>query len=97
VWSGSSTNFTDSGLVSGAYYNYRVKARNEIGLAPESEVVTGIAGSLSAQIQSQTILLQSKNLLTIGWDALTLTQSGGLPVTNYLVRSDNSDFILGTP
>ena len=35
--------------------------------------------------------------MTIGWDAFTLEQSGGLPVLNYLVKSDQSDFIFGTP
>jgi hypothetical protein len=26
-----------------------------------------------------------------------LVQSGGLPITNYLIRTDEADFILGTP
>ena len=34
-------------------------------------------------------------MLTISWDALSLRQSGDLPVLNDLIKSDNSDFKLG--
>lgn len=47
------------------------------------------------QVTTQSIVLESSLLLTIGWDAFSLEQSGGLPVLNYLVKSDNSDFIYG--
>lgn len=40
-------------------------------------------------------MLQSQNLLSIGWQALTSEQSGGLPVLNYLIKSDSSDFVYG--
>jgi hypothetical protein len=43
------------------------------------------------------ILLQSKNLLTIGWDAFSSSESGGLPIINYMIRTDDSDFVLKTP
>jgi len=56
-------------------------------------VVTGIAGSIPLKITTQKILLQSQTSLTIGWAALNSNQSGGLSVTNYVVTSDNADFI----
>ena len=46
---------------------------------------------------TQKIVLESKTTLTISWDALTSAQSGGLPVLNYLVKSDESDFAYGAP
>ena len=42
-------------------------------------------------------MLESQTVLTISWDALTSAQSGGLTVLNYLVKSDESDFIYGIP
>jgi hypothetical protein len=47
IWSGLDTNFTDSGLDSGAYHRYKISAINVIGQGIESAVLTGIAGSLS--------------------------------------------------
>lgn len=55
------------------------------------------AGAIPDQIKTQRILLESRVDLQIEWDALTLEQSGGLPVTNYYVKSDESNFILGAP
>lgn len=40
-------------------------------------------------------MLESKVTLTIGWNAFTLEESGGLAVTNYLVMSDEADFVMG--
>ena len=35
--------------------------------------------------------------MTIEWDALSIEQSGGLLVLNYLVITDESDFVLSSP
>lgn len=87
----------DEGLESGKYYTYKVKAFNAIGYGPESDPIVAIAGSIPKQVTTVRIVLESQTNLTIGWDSFTLEQSGGLPVLNYLVKSDQSDFIYGTP
>lgn len=97
VYQGLDTRFTDSGLQIGSTYRYKVKAYNLIGFGLESSIVTAIAGSLPNQISTQRIVLQSQTNLTIGWDALTIVEAGGLPVLNYLVISDNSDYIMSAP
>jgi titin len=44
--------YTDMNLESGKTYNYKVKSLNVIGLSIESDIVSGIAGQLSDQIQT---------------------------------------------
>jgi hypothetical protein len=95
VYKGLYAYFTDSGLEAGNYYTYKVKAYNAIGYGPESATLTAIAGGLPDQVTTQIIVLESSTELTIGWDEFSLEESGGLPVLNYLVKSDNSDFNYG--
>jgi hypothetical protein len=49
------------------------------------------------KITSVRILEQSQLSLSIGWDDLTFMQAGGLPILNYLVVSDEADFIYSEP
>lgn len=57
--------------------------------------MVGIAGAIPDKLTSVSIVLQSQTLLTISWPAQTLAQSHGLAITNYLIKSDDADFILG--
>jgi hypothetical protein len=51
--------FTDTGLESGQYYTYKVKAYNAIGYGLESNTLVAIAGSLPTQVTTQAIVLES--------------------------------------
>jgi len=57
VYNGTQNNFTDTGLLSGYTYNYRVKAFNAIGFALESNIISAIAGSLPSKITTLSIEL----------------------------------------
>lgn len=58
-------------------------------------MLEAIAGAVPQKVMTQQIVLESKVTLTIGWNAFTLEESGGLAVTNYLVMSDEADFVMG--
>lgn len=74
-----------------------MKAFNAKGFGPESEKVTAVAGAVPEKITTVRIIEQSQLSLSIGWDDLTSMQAGGLPILNYLVVSDEADFIYSEP
>lgn len=97
VYRGLNPQFTDSALSSGQSYNYKVKAYNAKGFGLESISVIAVAGAIPLQIQTVQIKDQSREALSISWDGLTFVQAGGLPILNYVVISDNADFIYTAP
>jgi hypothetical protein len=97
IFSGSALSFVDSDLEHGHVYFYKVKARNLIGWSEDSAQIRGVAGQLPTRITTQRIKKQSLTELEIEWEALSVQQAGSLPIINYLVKSDESDYIYGVP
>ena len=50
---------------------------------------------MPGKITNVRIVLQSLPILTIDWDAPEIT--GDLPFSRYLVRTDEADYVLGSP
>jgi hypothetical protein len=90
--SGSTLEYTDTGLVPGQAYSYKVYASNVIGDGPESAVLTGTAGQEPGKVERLFIVTESSTSLVFGWDN-ELIEDGGLPITGYLVSMDGGDFV----
>jgi len=95
VHEGQDTFFFDLGLTRGDTYNYKVKATNVIGESEESDVLVTTASEIPGKILTLFIVLESQDALTIGYAAPP--QTGDMPLTKYLVVSDDSNFVMGTP
>ena len=91
VYQGTDTSFTDTELVEGESYNYKIYATNGAGSGPVSSMLTAIAGAEPGKITSVTIGLQSQTTLTINYAAPEDT--GGLTITSYLILTDEGNFI----
>lgn len=50
IYIGSDTNFTDTKLIPGQSYNYKIYATNGAGDGPVSNTLSAIAGSLPGKI-----------------------------------------------
>jgi hypothetical protein len=59
--------------------------------------MTAIAGQLPNKITTLEIAAQSSTSLAIKWQALLLSESGGLAINTYLVRTDEADYIMSDP
>jgi len=90
LWTGLANSYTDSGLVAGQSYNYKILATNAAGDSALTSAVAGIAGALPGKITSIEKTLQSQTTLTITYAAPS--ETGGLSITRYWVQTDNADF-----
>ena len=93
VHEGPEPSCTDSNLLAGATYLYKVMATNIAGDSIESAILSTTASSIPGKIESLFIVLESQDALTIGWEEPPHT--GDLPFTKYLVRTDEADYVLG--
>ena len=65
------------------------------GDSPLSPILNAVAAALPSQIMQVSVSLQSSTLLSITWD--TPSDSGGLPILQYWVMTDNADFVYNAP
>ena len=91
IFRGFKTEFIDTLLIPGTSYTYSIKAVNDAGSGIVSSSIVGIAGSLPSMPLNVRADVQSSTTLTIVWDAPSDT--GSIPITAYLVESDNADLI----
>ena len=91
IYEGPATSYTDENLVHGQSYNYKIYATNGAGSGILSNVLVGIAGSLPGKVTVITKTLQSRTDLTI--DFLEPSDTGGLPITEYWIMTDNGNFV----
>lgn len=75
--------YTDTNLVEGASYNYKVYANNTAGAGTLSAIVTGVAGELPGLISDLEIDTQSSTALKVTWAAPTDLK--GLAITSYWI------------
>ena len=91
IFRGLKTEFIDTLLTPGASYTYSIKVVNDAGSGIVSSSIVGIAGSLPSMPLNVRADVQSSTTLTIVWDAPSDT--GSIPITVYLVESDNADLV----
>ena len=91
IFRGLKQNFIDKLLIPGASYTYSINAVNDAGSGIVSSSIVGIAGSLPSMPLNVRADVQSSTTLTIVWDAPSDT--GSIPITAYLVESDNADLV----
>lgn len=94
--SGSTLEYTDTGLVPTQSYSYQVYATNVAGDGPASATFTAIAGQEPGKAPQPKIVSQSKTTLVLEWDA-TLIVSGGPPITSYTLATDDGDYVYTFP
>lgn len=90
--SGSTLAYTDEGLVPGQAHSYMVRASNAIGDGPASAVLVATAGQEPGRVETLAITTQSSTSLVFSWDSARIA-SGGLPLTGYVVSTDDGDFV----
>lgn len=79
--------FVDTGLVSGSYYKFRVRSRNEFGYSDYSdELQLLIAFVPTRPVPPTTSVIADNVILT--W---TAPFNGGSPITSYLITIRQSN------
>jgi len=79
---GNVLSFTNSGLVNGQTYYYRVSAKNAVGEGPMSNEANAIPASVPAP-PTGLLAAAGDGQVTLTWSPPTNT--GGSPITNYMV------------
>jgi fibronectin type 3 domain-containing protein len=80
VWSGSATNYTDTGLTNGRSYSYAVAANNSVGWGPNSTAVTIVPASTPGAPLNLTATSGNK-LVDLSWSPPS--SNGGSNITGY--------------
>jgi hypothetical protein len=74
------------------FYHYVISARNNLFEGIQSDPILIIAADLPIQPPNPpTILSFSSTTVTLSVDALTGSQTGGSPITGYIIAVDNMD------
>ena len=80
---GGATTFTVSSLVMGDYYEFRVRARNEVGLSLNSVKATYLAAQVPQAPNTPFKVTADKSQITIGWTPSL--DDGGSPLTQFQI------------
>lgn len=84
---GMNTYYKSSGLTAGVYYQFKVIAKNWIGLSPYSAAITIIAASVADPPINVRRVDSTKSSVTLTWDPAVFT--GGTPIRDYQLYWDN--------
>ncbi|MEM3445380.1 MAG: hypothetical protein QW115_05365, partial [Thermoplasmata archaeon] len=79
---GNVTNYTDTGLVNGVAYTYKVSAVNSIGEGPCTEEITAIPATVPSTPKNLRIE-RMKGTITLVWEKPS--DNGGASITNYTI------------
>jgi hypothetical protein len=82
VWSGSATNYTDTGLTNGLSYSYTVAANNSVGWGPNSTAVT-IVPATTPDAPGDLIATPGNGLVDLSWSPPP--SNGGSNITGYSI------------
>ena len=84
--------YIQNGLTNGVFYQFKVKARNYIGLSPYSAAITLIAASVPLEPINLQLVSQSKTTVKFSWEENP--DNGGSLVKDFKIYWDtgNADF-----
>ena len=80
---GGATTFTVNSLVMGDFYDFRVRARNEVGLSLDSMQATYLAAQVPQAPSTPSKVSADKSQITIGWTPSP--DDGGSPLTQFRI------------
>ena len=84
----TSTAHTETGLLAGSSYKFRVSARNSVGYSTPSSVLTIVAATVPSQPSAPTATLNGETSFTINWSPPT--DLGGQTISGYRLEVQTS-------
>jgi hypothetical protein len=79
----AATQFVVENLLVGEFYEFKVRARNDVGLSSDSPIATFLASEVPARPDAPFMISADQSQITIGWQSPA--DDGGSPITQFRV------------